>query len=107
MSAFTHSFLTASSCCVGRCGALAVLAWMVGAIGLAPAPAAAQTPSVLLGAEDELRIRIYQWPELSGDYVIGARGNVSLPLVGPIPPPGSPRKTSQAVFRTFSRLGRG
>lgn len=55
---------------------------------LAPAPAAAQTPSVLLGAEDELRIRIYQWPELSGDYVIGARGNVSLPLVGPIPAAG-------------------
>ncbi len=57
------------------------------------APAAAAEPSrYLLGPEDHLTLKVwdlrngdpYQWLALSGEFVVGADGTVSLPIVGEI-----------------------
>ena len=49
----------------------------------------------LLGPEDKLKIRVYdwrasssevhEWAALTGEFVVGASGNVSLPLIGEVP----------------------
>lgn len=35
-----------------------------------------------LGASDVITVRVFREPDLSGDYVVGAEGEVRLPLVG-------------------------
>lgn len=53
------------------------------------APAQVAAEEARLGVDDQLRIRIYQWPEISGEYVVGVGGVVSLPLVGSVPAGGA------------------
>jgi polysaccharide biosynthesis/export protein ExoF len=58
----------------------------------------AKADPYLLGPEDKLKIRVYdwrasssdahEWPALTGDFVVGASGNVSLPLIGEVPAAG-------------------
>jgi hypothetical protein len=36
----------------------------------------------LLGPDDTLTIRVYEWPDLAGDFRIGPDGRISLPLIG-------------------------
>ncbi|WP_165492871.1 polysaccharide biosynthesis/export family protein [Lichenihabitans psoromatis] len=67
---------------------------MIGAFGI-ESGALAGLADYHLGPQDTLRIRVYdlragtgeayQWTALNGDFVVGASGNLSLPLVGEIP----------------------
>jgi exopolysaccharide production protein ExoF len=37
-----------------------------------------------LGPDDNLTVKVYEWPDISGDYRIGADGKLSFPLAGNI-----------------------
>lgn len=37
-----------------------------------------------LGAADQLRVTVFGEPELSGEYILGGEGTVSLPLIGDV-----------------------
>ena len=37
-----------------------------------------------LGPDDNLTVKVYEWPDISGDYRIGADGKLSFPLAGSI-----------------------
>lgn len=41
-------------------------------------------PVYVLGAQDQLRVTVFGEPELSGEFVIGSNGTVSLPLIGEV-----------------------
>ncbi|WP_306256564.1 polysaccharide biosynthesis/export family protein [Pararhizobium sp. IMCC21322] len=61
-----------------------------------------------LGVEDKLMIRVYEWrsvegevrewPALTGEYVVGASGKLTLPFVGSVPAIG---KTTEEVAGTI------
>jgi len=38
----------------------------------------------LLGPDDNLTIRVYEWPDLAGDFRVGPGGKISLPLIGDV-----------------------
>jgi exopolysaccharide production protein ExoF len=46
----------------------------------------------LLGTSDRLRIKVQEWPDLTGEYSVDANGAVSLPLIGDIQAAGHPVK---------------
>jgi exopolysaccharide production protein ExoF len=62
------------------------------------APAYAQTADYQLGSMDKLHIRVVEWQTaegavrdwsaLSGDYIVGPSGNISLPFIGELPAAG-------------------
>jgi polysaccharide export outer membrane protein/exopolysaccharide production protein ExoF len=35
-----------------------------------------------LGPEDNLAVKVYEWPDMSGDFKVGADGIISFPLIG-------------------------
>jgi polysaccharide export outer membrane protein len=41
-----------------------------------------------LGVGDQLRITVYNEPELSGEFDVGSTGNVNFPLIGEVPAEG-------------------
>lgn len=45
---------------------------------------AAETVQYRLGAQDRLRIHVYEWPALTGEFTVGADGMLSLPLIGQV-----------------------
>jgi exopolysaccharide production protein ExoF len=45
-----------------------------------------------LGVSDRLKIKVQEWPDLTGEYTVTADGSVSLPLVGDINAAGLPVK---------------
>jgi exopolysaccharide production protein ExoF len=69
-------------------GGLALMA----IVAVAAGPAAANDSDYRIGPQDKLKIRVYdfrvgsgeshEWTALTGDFVVGASGNVSLPFVG-------------------------
>ncbi|MBP0579041.1 polysaccharide biosynthesis/export family protein [Labrys sp. LIt4] len=75
--------------------AIAVLTTAVATVGIATT---ALAEPYLLGPEDKLKIRVYdwrasssevhEWAALTGEFVVGASGNVSLPLIGEVPAAG-------------------
>ncbi|MFC0205089.1 polysaccharide biosynthesis/export family protein [Novosphingobium soli] len=54
----------------------------------------------LLGPGDKVRATVFNEPNLSGDFSVGADGMVSLPLVGDVPATG---KTTKLVADDFAR----
>jgi protein involved in polysaccharide export with SLBB domain len=38
----------------------------------------------LLGPEDNVTVKVYEWPDVSGDFKVGADGKISFPLIGEI-----------------------
>jgi exopolysaccharide production protein ExoF len=74
--------------------ALALLALLAAHLS----PALAQTADYQLGSMDKLRIRVVEWQtaegairdwsSLSGDYVIGPSGSISVPFIGEMPAVG-------------------
>jgi polysaccharide export outer membrane protein len=49
----------------------------------APAPAeAVDVPEYRLGPADQLRITVFNEPDLTGQFVVGAQGTIAYPLVG-------------------------
>lgn len=47
-------------------------------------PAVAHAEQYLLGVQDSLRIYVAEWPVLSGTVVVGAGGEISLPVIGQV-----------------------
>lgn len=75
-------------------------------IGASPR-AAAETAQYRLGAQDRLRIHVYEWPALTGEFTVGAEGTLSLPLIGQISVTGlQPADLAQEIAtRLKSRAG--
>ncbi|MEA3537426.1 polysaccharide biosynthesis/export family protein [Rhizobium sp. CC-YZS058] len=44
----------------------------------------AQAETYRLGVQDKLKIHVSEWPALTGEFTVGADGQVSLPIVGEI-----------------------
>jgi protein involved in polysaccharide export with SLBB domain len=64
-----------------RQGALA-LATLIAATAWS---AAVSAKGYRLGVQDRLRIHVSEWPALNGEVVVGAGGEISLPIIGQIP----------------------
>ena len=72
----------------------------------------AQAKPYLLGPEDKLKIKVYdwrpssseahEWAALTGEFSVGASGNVSLPLIGEVPAAG--RTTADLAAAISERL---
>ena len=62
-------------------GGLALFALATSAVW----PLAAQAEQYKLGVQDRLRVHVSEWPALTGEVVVGAGGEISLPLIGQIP----------------------
>ncbi|MFP5078553.1 polysaccharide biosynthesis/export family protein [Rhizobium sp. YIM 134829] len=60
-----------------RIGGLALAVALMGVSG-------AQAETYRLGVQDKLKIHVSEWPALTGDFTVGADGQVSLPIVGEI-----------------------
>jgi protein involved in polysaccharide export with SLBB domain len=65
-------------------------------------PAQAPCAEYVLGPEDNLSVRVYEWPDLSGDFKVGADGRISVPLIGSVAAAGQTvdqlEKTIQATL---------
>ena len=60
-----------------------------------------------LGAEDRLRIAVYEYPNLDGEYLVGASGAVALPLLGEVPAAGStPAELADAIAGALTKAVR-
>jgi polysaccharide export outer membrane protein len=67
--------------------------------------APASAPPYTLGAGDKLRIVVFGQDGISNSYLVDAGGNVSLPLIGPVPARGA--TTQQLAWRIAARLKQG
>ncbi|MBV8922233.1 polysaccharide biosynthesis/export family protein, partial [Bradyrhizobium sp.] len=47
-------------------------------------PGRATGADYLLGSGDDLTVKVYEWPDISGDYRIGADGKASFPVIGDV-----------------------
>lgn len=64
------------------------------------APSAPVDPSsYIIGAEDQLRVRVWREPDVSGDVTVRPDGKITLPLVGEIQAAG---RTPQALAQTLT-----
>ena len=63
---------------------LVVLAIVCLGNSLFGAPAVAQDTSYELGSGDEIRLTVFGHEDLSGDFIVGSDGTVSMPLIGQI-----------------------
>lgn len=61
----------------------------------------------LLGTSDRLRIKVQEWPDLTGEYSVDADGAVSLPLIGDIQAAGHPVKDLAQEISTRLRKRSG
>lgn len=72
------------------------------AVGAAPVPVTAASAEPLRPG-DVVRLRIWREPDLSGEFPVGAGGEVVLPKVGPMPVAGQPADTVRArVVRAYT-----
>jgi len=84
-------------------GGLAGCAWAAPGGSLPPLPAPPAGP-YRLGAGDQLIIRIYEQPQLSGAFAVDDSGVVDLPLLGLVPAAGrSADGLADAIARDLQR----
>lgn len=78
------------------------------AVLLSMPTASAQQPAYRLGVQDRLRIHVHEWPALTGEFMVGANGNVVLPLIGEVKADGATTAEMAAAIgdrlRARSRL---
>ncbi len=72
---------------------------------LVPAgPGAAMAAEYLLAPSDVIRLRIRDWPDLSGEYALNPDGRISVPVIGEVPASGlAPAQLSQAISEAIQR----
>lgn len=58
-----------------------------------------------LDAGDKLRVIVYREPELSGEFLVGSNGDISVPLLGEVPVRGLTRTEVEALLT--SRYAQG
>lgn len=68
--------------------ALALVSCSTGSIAREPEPAPVVAPIYRLAPDDKVKITVYGETDLSGEYLVGSDGNVSMPLVGMVPAAG-------------------
>lgn len=69
------------------------------ALSLATA-SAVKAAEYKLGAGDVVRIKVYEWPDLTGEFRVGASGNVFLTLIGQVQAEGlTPAELSDQIGR--------
>lgn len=71
----------------------------------APADTNAGLTSYALGPGDKVRITVYDEPSLTGEYIVSARGTVSVPLIGDFPAAGQTIDGFRVALE--GRLGQG
>lgn len=86
---------------------LTVFAVFLGLLGLLTAPAFAQdavnNPNYRLDAGDQVRVTVFGHEDLSGEFLVGAEGKISLPLVGEVQAKGlSTGELEQAIIARLS-----
>lgn len=60
----------------------------------------------IIRSDDKLKIKIFQYPELSGEYIVGANGTISIATIGEIAVGGvSTRDVANRISERFSRAG--
>jgi protein involved in polysaccharide export with SLBB domain len=64
------------------------------------------TSDYIVRADDKLKIKIFQYPELSGEYKVRANGTISIAPVGDIPVNGlSTKEIANQISERFVRAG--
>jgi protein involved in polysaccharide export with SLBB domain len=64
------------------------------------------TSDYVVRADDKLKIKIFQYPELSGEYTVSANGTISIAAIGEIPVDGVPTKeVASRISERFVRSG--
>jgi polysaccharide biosynthesis/export protein ExoF len=67
---------------------------------------AIQAAEYIVRADDKLKIKIFQYPELSGEYAVSANGTISIAAIGDIPVDGfSTREVANRISERFIRAG--
>lgn len=87
--------------------------WMAGVataqpVAIGPAPPAVQTGTgaeYRLGSGDKIRVIVYTEPNLSGEFIVGPSGDVSLPLIGVIDAMNKSVGDIQGVIETKLKNG--
>ena len=60
----------------------------------------------MVRADDRLKIKIFQYPELSGEYTVSANGTISIAAIGEIPVDGlSTKEVANRISERFVRAG--
>src|SRR5258707_2322640 len=60
----------------------------------------------IIRADDKLKIKIFQYPELSGEYTVSANGTISIAAIGEISVDGSSTKeVASRISERFIRAG--
>jgi polysaccharide export outer membrane protein len=78
---------------------------MVQPVSVAPDTSSPQAAEYRLGPGDQIRITVFNMPELSGEFIVDGGGFIALPLVGPVE---SGDKTAREVEqRIAAELTRG
>ena len=101
---------------LSRFGLAAAALLLAGVLRAAPAAAEAEYQ---LGPEDKIRLKVFEWrasldevfgwEALNDEYTLGAAGELSLPLVGPVEAAGATRDQLAALIaeRLAHRMGLG
>jgi protein involved in polysaccharide export with SLBB domain len=64
------------------------------------------TSDYIVRADDKLKIKVFQYPELSGDYKVRANGTISIAPIGDIPVTGlSTKEIATQISERFVRSG--
>src|SRR5258707_9099397 len=60
----------------------------------------------IIRADDKLKIKIFQYPELSGEYTVSANGTISIAAIGEISVDGfSTKEVANRISERFVRAG--
>src|SRR5215467_13086998 len=67
-----------SALCNGLTGIIAVLSVLIGAL------TSVDAADYIIRVDDKLKIRVFQFPELTGEYTVNTDGTIALPPIGEI-----------------------
>lgn len=87
--------------------ACALPLWSCGSPSLpvAPVPPATSEDSYRLGSGDQVRIGVFNEPNLSGEYRIDGNGNLTLPLIGVVRAGGvTAKELTQTLEKRYSEF---
>jgi len=83
-----------------------LLSLVLSCAALGSSTAVGADPDYILRADDKLKIKIFQFPELSGEYTITASGTISVPPIGEITASGlSATDLSKQISSRFIKAG--
>ncbi len=83
-----------------------VVRW-IAALALLVVTCSAQAGEYRLGLQDKVRIEVYEYPAVDGEYEVGAAGTVALPLVGEVAADGAtPGELAERINARLAGLSR-